>query len=268
MSAREADRALLLEAVREAGAVAMRFFRGAVRQWDKNPGDPVSEADHAVNDHLKARLHDARPDYGWLSEETPDDSDRLARPMVWCVDPIDGTKAFLKGDPEFTVCAALLQAGRPILAAVYNPASDEFFEASAGGGARLNGAAIRVSETASMEHAHLLAGRRMFERAGLAGPPPGATFRFINSIAYRLALVAAGRFDSCVSLNGKSDWDNAAADLIVAEAGGLVTTARGAPFTYNAAHTRHGSVVASAPALHGEVLAMLDRIHPPHGASW
>jgi myo-inositol-1(or 4)-monophosphatase len=268
VSAGEADRALLLDAVREAGPVAMRFFRNAVRQWEKNPGDPVSEADHAVNDLLKARLHEARPDYGWLSEETPDDADRLGRPRVWCVDPIDGTRAFLKGDPEFTICAALLEGGRPILAAVYNPASDEFFEAVAGGGARLNGAAIRARDGTSMEHAHLLAGRRMFERAGLEGPPPGATFRFINSIAYRLSLVAAGRFDSCVSLNGKSDWDIAAADLIVAEAGGLVTTARGAPFVYNAASTRHGSVVASAPGLHGQVLAMLGRIQPPHGASW
>jgi myo-inositol-1(or 4)-monophosphatase len=122
VSADEADRALLLDAVRGAGPVAMRFFRNAVRQWEKNPGDPVSEADHAVNDLLKARLHEARPDYGWLSEETPDDVDRLGRPRVWCVDPIDGTRAFLKGDPEFSICAALLEGGRPILAAVYNPA--------------------------------------------------------------------------------------------------------------------------------------------------
>jgi myo-inositol-1(or 4)-monophosphatase len=268
VSALEADHALLLAAVREAGPVAMRFFRNGVRHWEKNPDDPVSEADHAVNDLLKVRLHDARPDYGWLSEETPDDPARLGRPRVWCVDPIDGTKAFLKGDPEFTICAALLEDGRPVAAAVYNPASDEFFEATAGGGTRLNGAAIRASGATSMERAHLLAGRRMFERAGLSGPPPGASFRFINSVAYRLSLVAAGRFDSCVSLNGKSDWDLAAADLIVTEAGGKVTTARGAPFTYNAASTRHGSVVASAPGLHAEVLAMLARIQPPHGASW
>ena len=268
MSGREADCALLLEAVREAGPVAMRFFRNGVRHWQKGPDDPVSEADHAVNDLLKARLLAGRPDYGWLSEETPDDPARLDRPLVWCVDPIDGTKAFLKGEAEFTICAALLEAGRPVAAAVFNPALDEFFEAWAGGGARLNGAAIHASDATSMERAHLLAGRRMFERAGLGGPPAGATFRFINSIAYRLALVAAGRFDSCVSLNGKSDWDIAAAELIVAEAGGRVTTARGAPFLYNAARARHGSVVASAPGLHDEVLAMLARVQPPHGAGW
>jgi myo-inositol-1(or 4)-monophosphatase len=268
VSGREGDRALLVESVRAAGPVAMRFFRGAVKSWEKNPDDPVSEADHAVNDVLKASLHGARPDYGWLSEETPDDRDRLERERVWVVDPIDGTKAFLRGEPEFTICVALLERGQPTLAAVYNPASDEFFEAAAGDGARLNGAPIRASAADDLSHAHLLAGRRMFERAGYGGPPPGCTFRFVNSIGYRLALVAAGRFDSCVSLNGKSDWDIAAADLLVREAGGRVTTARGAPFAYNGRSTRHGSVVASAPALHDKVLAMLDRIQPPHGASW
>jgi len=268
VSGRERDHALLMEAVRAAGPIAMGFFRGAVKSWEKNPDDPVSEADHAVNDCLKARLHDARPDYGWLSEETPDDSDRVERERVWVVDPIDGTKAFLRGEPEFTICVALLEGGRPTLAAVYNPASDEFFEATAGGGARLNGAPIRASAADALEHARLLAGRRMFERAGYEGPPAGCSFRFVNSIGYRLALVAAGRFDSCVSLNGKSDWDIAAADLIVQEAGGKVTTARGLPFTYNGRSTRHGSVVASAPALHDKVLGMLDRIQPPHGASW
>lgn len=268
MRTRADDHNLLVEAVREAGLLAMRYFRNGVRHWEKNPNDPVSEADHAVNDLLKARLHEARPEYGWLSEETPDDPARLKKSKVWVIDPIDGTKAFLKGDPEFTICAALLQEGRPVAAAVYNPATDEFFEATAGGGARLNGAPIRASAASDLEHAHLLAGKRMFERAGYPGPPPGVTFRFINSVAYRLALVAAGRFDSCVSLNGKSDWDIAAADLIVQEAGGKVTTARGAPFAYNGASTRHGSVVASAPGLHEAVLAMLARIQPPHGASW
>lgn len=268
MKARADDHALLVEAVREAGPVAMGFFRNGARHWEKSPGDPVSEADHAVNDLLKARLHDARPDYGWLSEETPDDPARLDKPKVWVIDPIDGTKAFLRGDPEFTICAALLQDGQPISAAVFNPATDEFFEATAGGGAKLNGAPIRASDARELEHAHLLAGKRMFERAGYPGPPLGVTFRFINSVAYRLSLVAAGRFDSCVSLNGKSDWDLAAADLIVREAGGKVTTARGKPFAYNGRSTRHGSVVASAPGLHEAVLAMLARIQPPHGANW
>jgi myo-inositol-1(or 4)-monophosphatase len=251
------DHALVTEAVREAGAVAMRYFRGPVAQWEKGPGDPVSEADHAVNDFLRARLGGARPDYGWLSEESEDDKARLGAERVWIVDPIDGTRAFLKGKPEFTVCVALAGGGRALAGAVYNPATDEFFEARAGAGARLNGRPLAVSAGGRGDGLRLLASRRTFEKQRWLKSLPGADFHAINSIAYRLALVAAGRFDAAISLSPKSDWDVAAAHLLVSEAGGRMTTADGAGLVYNRAQIRHPSVLAASPALHRRLVALI-----------
>src|ERR1700687_2946560 len=132
------DQALLMAAVREAGAIAMRHFGTPVNTWEKAGGTPVSDADIAVNQHLQRRLGGARPDYGWLSEETEDDETRLTHRKVWVVDPIDGTRAFLQGVPHFCHAVALVEDGRPVLAALFNPAVDEFYEAIAGQGARLN----------------------------------------------------------------------------------------------------------------------------------
>src|SRR5437660_1447580 len=140
------DQALLIAAVREAGAIALKAFRTKVRAWEKQGGTPVSDADIAVNQHLQRRLGEARPDYGWLSEETEDDQTRLEKRRVWVVDPIDGTRAFLAGTPHFCQAVALVEDGRPILAALFNPATDEFFEAAVGNGATLNGKPIRVSD--------------------------------------------------------------------------------------------------------------------------
>jgi len=257
LSSRRADRTLLLEAVRAAGALALSYFRTDLKQWEKTPGDPVSEADHAVNDLLEQRLRRARSGYGWLSEESADAPERLARNRVWMVDPIDGTRAFLRHRPEFTVAVALVEAGRPVLGAVFNPATDEFFEAEAGRGARLNGAPIRISAQAGLAGARLIAGKRLFERAGWPATPEGTSFASINSIAYRMALVAAGRYDACVSLSAKSDWDIAAGELIVAEAGGRTSTALGQALTYNQATPRHPSVIAAGPALHAELMRLL-----------
>jgi len=268
MSAWAADRALLEDAVREAGAIALGFFRGALQHWEKNPGDPVSEADHAVDDFLRRHLLAARPGYGWLSEETEDDPARLGRRRVFVVDPIDGTRSFIKRVPEFTICAAVVEDGRPAVGAVYNPATEEMFAATLGAGATLNGTPIRVSDRPGFAGARLLSGKRMFERAGWREPPPDAVFHTINSIAYRMALVAQGRYDGCVSLAQKSDWDIAAAELIVAEAGGRVTTARNRPFVYNAALPRHPSVVIAGPALHGTLMDFLQTVQRPYGADW
>lgn len=251
------DHALLTEAVREAGAVAMRYFRGPVVQWEKRPGDPVSEADHAVNDFLKARLGGARPDYGWLSEESEDDPARLGAERLWIVDPIDGTRAFLKGEPEFTVCAALAGGGRPLAGAVFNPATEELFEARAGAGARLNGRPLAVSAGGRGDRLRLLASRRSFEKHRWLESLPGADFHAINSIAYRLALVAAGRFDAAISLSPKSDWDVAAAELLVSEAGGRLTTVAGEGLRYNQPEVRHPSVLAAAPALHAKLVKLI-----------
>ncbi len=256
---RHEDRALLIDAVRDAGALALRHFRAGVRSWEKSKGDPVSEADLEVDALLRERLGGERPGYGWLSEETEDNADRLTRSRVWIVDPIDGTRAFIKSRPEFTVCAALTEDGAPVLGAVFNPATDEFFFAEAGKGATLNDAPIAVPGAGTLAGARLLASRRTFESHQWLKQTPDARFESINSIAYRMVLVAAGRFDATLSLAAKCDWDIAAADLVVREAGGVCTTANGEAFRYNEPSARHPDLIAAPPALHAELLALVRR---------
>jgi len=129
------DTALLTEAVREAGALARSMFRTELRKWTKGASSPVSEADIAVNDLLESRLRSASPDYGWLSEESVDDEARLGKPLVWIVDPIDGTRSYLAGREDWCVSVALVEGASPLLAAVFAPVSDEFFFAARGSGA-------------------------------------------------------------------------------------------------------------------------------------
>jgi myo-inositol-1(or 4)-monophosphatase len=261
------DHALLCDAVREAGALAQNYFEKGVEHWEKAPGDPVSEADHAVDALLRDRLLGARPDYGWLSEETEDDQSRLSKQRVWVVDPIDGTRAFIKGRPEFTICVGLVEAGRPIAAAVFNPAEQQMFEATLGGGARLNGRAIAPSGKTDLIDAQLLTGEWMFTRAGVKRPK-GLKVSAINSIAYRICLVACGQYDGVISLNGKSDWDLAAADLIAVEAGALMTGSRGEGFAYDRENVRHHSLIVGGPAMHAALIGLVDQIERPPGSQW
>ena len=201
------DYALLVATVREAGSLAMQYFQTDVKVWEKEGGTPVSDADIAVNTLIQRRLGEARPDYGWLSEETADDPARLDRRRVWVVDPIDGTRAFLQGVPHFCHAVALVEDGRPIAAALYNPAAAEFYEAAAGQGAKLNGQPIHVSDR------HEIAGCRMAAFAPLFRHPawreawPKMDIIQRDSVAYRLALVASGVADAALGLNAKYDWD-------------------------------------------------------------
>jgi len=262
------DYALLLETVREGGALALSYFHDGVKHWQKGPDDPVSEADHAVDDLLRNKLLAARPNYGWLSEETEDDAKRLDCRDVWVVDPIDGTRAFIQQREEFTVCAALVRDGRPLAGAVYNPATEEFYEAVLGGGARLNGKSIHVSTASDFEGSRLLTGRHIFKNAPAGEKPKDVTIHMVNSIAYRMCLAAEGRYDACISLSGKCDWDIAAAELILAEAGGVNTNSSGEGFKYNRPDTRHKSVISAGPALHAHILEFLETIERPPGATW
>lgn len=250
----EADGALLLQAVREAGALALGYFGHQPEARLKPDGTQVSEADLAADAALKAHLLGARPAYGWLSEETPDDLDRLGRTSVWIVDPIDGTRAFLKEKPEWTVSAALVEHGRPVLAAVFNPARDELFSATKGQGARLNGEPIHVSDRDDIAGSRLVVSRSLLRRDVWDRPWPELETIWVNSIAYRLSLIAAGRCDGTLSLSAKSDWDLAAAHLLVHEAGGVITTRNGGEIFYNGAVPEHDSVVAAGPKLHKALL--------------
>jgi myo-inositol-1(or 4)-monophosphatase len=248
------DHALLVDAVREAGALAMTYFGTAVKSWDKEGGTPVSDADLEVNALLQRRLRQARPDYGWLSEETEDDTARLSCRRVWVVDPIDGTRAFLQGTPHFCHAVALVEDGRPILAALYNPAVDEFYEAMAGQGARLNGSSIRASDRQELAGCGMAAYGPMFKHPAWREPWPDMNIIQRDSVAYRLAMVASGAADVAFGLNTKQDWDLAAADLIVREAGGRVSSAGGHPLSYNGAEPKHRSFLAAGPVLHDVLL--------------
>ena len=248
------DDALLRNAVRDAGELAREFASDTPEHWHKQDGTPISHADLKVNDLLQDRLTGARPDYGWLSEETGDDARRLDKRRVWVIDPIDGTTAFLKGDPHWCVSAALVEDGRPILGVVYNPMTAEFFEASAGKGAHLNGRPIRVSERTALEGARMIMHRSVLQSDRWAEPWPDLTAEMRNSMAYRLCLVASGAFDATVVVSGKSEWDLAAADLLVHEAGGTVSAHDGARFTYNQATIRLPNVLAAGPGLYDTLL--------------
>jgi myo-inositol-1(or 4)-monophosphatase len=254
-----ADTALLVEAVGEAGTIARRFYGGSYKSWHKSQGNPVTEADIAIDEFLKETLLRARPEYGWLSEETADDPARLSRKRIFVVDPIDGTYGFLKHRPQFTIVAAVVENGRPVAGAIYNPITEEMFEAAKGKGATRNGIRIRVSAQSGFEHMRLLAEKNLIDPARWAVPwPPSIVHETRASVAYRMALVAAAEFDAMVSLTHKSDWDIAAADLIVSEAGGLTTTRDGKELLYNGEKPDHPNVICAGPALHAR---LLQRMH-------
>ncbi|HUJ02539.1 MAG TPA: 3'(2'),5'-bisphosphate nucleotidase CysQ [Rhizomicrobium sp.] len=254
----EPDLDLIVDAAKRAGAIARQFYGGRFLQWDKGAGEPVTEADLAVDRFLSTTLRGARPDYGWLSEETEDDPSRLAARNVFIVDPIDGTIAFLRGKPQFTIAIAIVRDGRPRAGVVFNPVTEECFAAAEGKGATLNGDSIHVSAQGEIEGCRMLATKSTFEEQSRKKAPwPAMQVEQRSSIAYRMALVAAGQFDAMLSLSAKHDWDLAAGDIIVREAGGRVSDARGFDLRYNGAAPYQHSVVAAGARLHEKLLDKL-----------
>jgi len=247
------DLKLLEDTVRQAGDIARKFYGGDYKRWSKEGGSPVTEADLAVNAFLRERLAPARPDYGWLSEENADDPARLTKRDLFIIDPIDGTIAFLKNRPHFTICAAVLTDGRPSCGVVFNPISDELYSAAKGGGAHRNALPIRVGSRERLEGAAMLGDRSHLAQA----PWPPMHVQNRNSFAYRLALVADGSADASVSLTAKRDWDLAAADIILEESGGCLSDATGNMLVYNRPVTKQASLVAANPALHAEIISLL-----------
>ncbi len=257
------DLALIRTAALEAGRLALGMRAAGLKIWNKDGGSPVTDADLAVDKRLHEILTAARPDYGWLSEETVDDPERLSRRRLFCVDPIDGTAAFLKDKPWFSVCIGVVEDGLPVCGVVYAPALDELYEAVAGQGATLNGATIQASATGALDDCAMLGDARMFQHPEWPRPWPSMRVESRNSIAYRMCLVADGRFDAAVALSPKNEWDLAAADLIVREAGGLSTDHRGRRFAYNAPIPKAPSVICAAPALHPLILERVAHIGRP-----
>lgn len=247
-------------AAREAGAIALDWFRAGEKtqariEW-KGGTSPVSEADFAVDNFLRERLGALLPQAGWLSEETADSDDRMGRSRVFIVDPIDGTRAFISGDPRWAVSVALVENGRPILAVLHLPAAQLTFEAAAGGGARLNGQPIAASGRTSLSGARIAGPPRLMDNMARAGLNFAREPK-IPSLAYRLARVGAGELDAGIASTDAWDWDIAAADLIVREAGGLLTDLDEREPSYNRPNPRHGVLGAAPASLHGALIAAL-----------
>jgi myo-inositol-1(or 4)-monophosphatase len=250
---REAQR--LTAAVREAGAAALTMFGGTLRSWTKGKDSPVCEADIAVNELLHERLRDTG--FGWLSEESTDDPRRLSARRVWVIDPIDGTRAYLAGLPDWTVAAALVEDGRPVVAVIFAPVADELFAATRGGGARCNDAPIRVNDAAALDGARLGGPRSYLERLQQAAPALVATPR-VRSLALRFARVAQGTLDVAMATANSHDWDLAAADLLVHEAGGVLTTFAGRGLTYNRADPVHEPLIAAGRDRHERFMELVN----------
>lgn len=257
------DLGLIVEAAEAAGKVALDLkAKGLEVAW--KPGNsPVTNADLALDALLKERLTAARPDYGWLSEETADDPARLSRSRLFIVDPIDGTRAYLKGRPWYSVCIAVIEDGLPAAAVIVAPELSETYEAVRGGGARLNGAQIRASDCDGLEACAMLGDAKMFAHPSWPTPWPDMRIETRNSLAYRMALVAAGTFDACLAPSGKHDWDVAAGDLICTEAGGRVTDHKGRGFVYNRPIPRQPALVCAGAALHPLLLERVGHIELP-----
>jgi myo-inositol-1(or 4)-monophosphatase len=254
------DFLLLKRAVTDAGAIALSYFRQALEVRRKLDGSEVSEADLAVDAALYRTLGEGRPTYGWLSEESEDAAARLERRRVWMVDPIDGTNAFLRQIPEWTISAALVEEGTPVLGIVFNPATGEFFHAIRGEGAFLNDKPIKVSGKSGLDGALIIASGGLFKKRIWQTPWPEVETRWVNSVAYRLARVAEGRADATLSLSAKSEWDLAAGVLLLEEAGGTVTDHRGEGFRFNRPVPRFQSLVAAPPRLLAKLIERTNRV--------
>ena len=249
----------LTAAVREAGRLAMGKFCAPLKSWTKDNYSPVCEADIAVNEFLQERLRDPSGRIGWLSEETEDDPQRLQASRVLIVDPIDGTRAYIGGRPDWSIATALVENGRPVVAVLFAPVEDEMFVAIAGRGATLNDVPLRTTDGDAA--AARIAGPPSYLRRLQEIAPPFVSLPKIHSLALRFARVAQGAIDAAFASINAHDWDLAAADLLVHEAGGALTTFTGQSLTYNKPEPLHPPLVAAGPQRHAALAALVQH-HP------
>lgn len=245
-------------AARTAGAIVMKSFRTEQEVSFKSADQPLTQADLDSDAAIKRMLRNARPGYGWLSEETADNTERLDREMVWLVDPIDGTRSYVAGRAEFTICIGLAQNGQAVAGVVFNPATDELFTATLGGGARKNGTAIQTQPPHA--RARIAASRSEMERGDFTTFAGDFDIVPTGSTAYKMARVAEGTVDAFFSRGPKSEWDVCAAMLIVEEAGGQVTDLKGAWLQYNQPDPHIDGVLTASRELHGPLLERLRQL--------
>ena len=252
------DLALLTDAARAAGDIAMRYWRQTPEVWEKPGGQgPVTEADLAVNAMLSATLRAARPDYGWLSEEDEDSTARLSTTRQFIIDPIDGTRAFMAGEETFAHSLAIAENGAVIAGVVYLPALDRLYTATATGPALKDGEPIQASQQTEIEGATLLTTPPNLTPQHWPGGVPAIKRSFRTSLAYRLCLVAEGRHDGMLTLRDAWEWDIAAGALIAQRAGATVTDRHNTPLHFNTPGAKRPGVLAAAPGLHAALMARL-----------
>lgn len=250
------DLSLLIDAARKAGKIAAHYWDRSPRKWDKPGGHgPVTEADIEIDRMLRDTLTAARPDYGWLSEETEDGTTRLGRGSTFIVDPIDGTRSFIAGERNFAHSLAVAADGQVQAGVVFLPMLDRLYIAERGRGATLNGVPIAASTTATEAAATLLATRHALDVAHWPGGVPPVRRSFRPSLAYRLALVAQGRFDGMVGFHGCWEWDIAAGSLIASEAGAHVTDRDGAALRFNNREPLLPGIIVASEMLHSALMA-------------
>jgi len=252
------DLELLIKAAHTSGEIATGFAMDRLKKWDKDAGaGPVTEADLAVNAYLEDTLQTARPDYGWLSEETEDTAARLGKTRAFVIDPIDGTRSFIEGATTWAHSIAVVENGLPVAAVVYLPLRQKLYAAAKGKGATLNGAPITASKRSALSGAELLAARPAFEPHHWKSAPPDLKRAYRPSLAYRLALVAEGRYDGMLTLRRSWEWDIAAGALLITEAGAKVTDRKGKALSFNKTDPASNGVVASSTGLHAELIKAL-----------
>ena len=254
------DLTLLTQAAEAAGDIALQYSGPNAQRWDKPDGQgPVTEADLAVNAMLEASLPEARPAYGWLSEESEDDASRLNRDTVFIIDPIDGTRSFAEGSRTWAHSLAIAHRGEVTAAVVYLPQRELLYSAAKGKGAFLNGRPISVAAPVELAQTKVLTAKPNLD--GLhwrQGEPPEFQRSYRPSLAYRMARVADGGYGAMLTLRRSWEWDIAAGDLVLREAGGKNTDRFGAPLRFNNAVPLLDGVLAATPQAHRDLLQALD----------
>lgn len=251
------DLTLLMDAARSAGDIARGYFNAFPEVWEKSGGQgPVTEADLHVNRQLEADLQAARPDYGWLSEETEDGDARLKTDRQFIVDPIDGTRSFIEGNKDWAHSIAVCERGIITAAAIYLPIRDKLYTAAIGQGAACNGVHLSATADKPMTDATVLSAKPNLHSKYWAADVPPFKRTFRSSLAYRMALVGEGRFDGMLTLRPTWEWDVAAGALIVTEAGGNVSDQKGGPALFNNRHPQINGIVA-AGGIHNALVTAL-----------
>jgi myo-inositol-1(or 4)-monophosphatase len=252
------DLPLLESAVREAGSMALALLKQGITVWNKPDGSVLTDGDLVIDEFLKSTLTKARPGYGWLSEESPDDPARLAAQRIWIVDPIDGTRSYSKGGSSWNIGASLVENGRPLLSCVYHPQLGRFYSAASGQGTTLNGEKLTLAEQeSSLKGLRIMGSKSLtskLERHGTITVAAGEM-----PLLARFAMLASGELDATVSVGPKNDWDLAPGELLVTEAGGTVTDLRGNLFNYNQPSRQQPGLVAAAPSRHKAIIKSLEQ---------